>query len=148
MATIEKVLSIKFPFIRDLGIGINPFYNSSYYLFFGGKWFHKQRICTERNNIKTDSFPNKIYFMNLLLLLLFFFIPIIPNTQIAPFQKSITRINKKYYSWILFKFIQNKSSSIGTIPISSKRKNQGIFRLGQKSFWLNYYLKSKGKRIK
>jgi len=27
LATIEKVLSIKFPFIRDLGIGNNPFYN-------------------------------------------------------------------------------------------------------------------------
>jgi len=27
LATIEKVLSIKFSFIRDLGIGINPFYN-------------------------------------------------------------------------------------------------------------------------
>ena len=32
LATIEKVLSIKFPFIRDLGIGSNPFYNSSHYL--------------------------------------------------------------------------------------------------------------------
>jgi hypothetical protein len=30
LATIEKVLSIKFPFIRDLGIGSNPFYNFFY----------------------------------------------------------------------------------------------------------------------
>lgn len=28
LAIIEKVLSIKFPFIRDLGIESNPFYNS------------------------------------------------------------------------------------------------------------------------
>lgn len=32
LATIEEVLSIKFPFIRDLGIVRNPFYNSSHYL--------------------------------------------------------------------------------------------------------------------
>ena len=32
LATIEKVLSIKFPFIRDLGIASNPFYNSSHSL--------------------------------------------------------------------------------------------------------------------
>jgi hypothetical protein len=33
LATIEKVLSIKFPFIRDLGIDNNPFYNSFHYLW-------------------------------------------------------------------------------------------------------------------
>ncbi|PWA92478.1 hypothetical protein CTI12_AA058680 [Artemisia annua] len=31
LATIEKVLSIKFPFIRDLDIGRNPFYHCSHY---------------------------------------------------------------------------------------------------------------------
>lgn len=31
MATIEKVLSIKFPFPRDLGIGSNSFYHPFHY---------------------------------------------------------------------------------------------------------------------
>jgi len=54
LATIEKVLSIKFPFIRDLGIGSNPFKNF-FYLLLVRKWSHKQRDWTVRNNIKTDS---------------------------------------------------------------------------------------------
>lgn len=39
LATIEKVLSIKFSFIRDLGIGGNPFYNFIIY-----------RVRNQKNN--------------------------------------------------------------------------------------------------
>jgi len=54
LATIEKVLSIKFPFIRDLGIGSNPFYNliiSREKIIPQTKEFYN----TVRNNVKTDS---------------------------------------------------------------------------------------------
>lgn len=56
LATIEKVLSIKFPFIRDLGIGNNPFYNFFYfnYLLRENDPTNKGINCTVRNNIKKN----------------------------------------------------------------------------------------------
>ena len=60
LATIEKVLSIKFPFIRDLGIGSNPFYNL---LFYRARKennpTNKGIVNTVRNNVKTDSLIKK-----------------------------------------------------------------------------------------
>ena len=56
LATIEKVLSIKFPFIRDLGIGNNPFYNFFFlyfnYLLQENDPTNKGINCTVRNNTK------------------------------------------------------------------------------------------------
>ena len=56
LATIEKVLLIKFPFIRDLGIGNNPFYN---FFFFNFNYLLRENDptnkginCTVRNNTK------------------------------------------------------------------------------------------------
>lgn len=57
MATIEKVLSIKFPFIRDLGIANNPFYKF-FSLPLVGKRPYKESNCTVRNNIKTKQTNN------------------------------------------------------------------------------------------
>lgn len=53
LATIEKVLSIKFSFIRDLGIDRNPFYNIK--LFIVRKKNPTNKDNTVRNNVKTDS---------------------------------------------------------------------------------------------
>jgi len=59
LATIEKVLSIKFSFIRDLGIVRNPFYNLIIYRVVRNKSKKisqtKELYNTVRNNIKTDS---------------------------------------------------------------------------------------------
>lgn len=60
LATIEKVLSIKFPFIRDLGIGNNPFYN----LIISREKIipqTKELYNTVRNNVKTDSLKKIVY---------------------------------------------------------------------------------------
>jgi len=62
LATIEKVLSIKFPFIRDLGIGNNPFYNLIIYR--ARKENNptiKGIVNTGRNNVKTDLLIKFVY---------------------------------------------------------------------------------------
>ena len=62
LATIEKVLSIKFPFIRDLGIGSNPFYNFTFFIAREKKIIPqtKELYNTVRNNVKTDSLIKKL----------------------------------------------------------------------------------------
>lgn len=87
LATIEKVLSIKFPFIPDLAIGVLIhsiifFFN---FLSWERKGSHKQRNCTVRNNVKTDSLQKKTPFYSNCL-----------------FLTGINKKNKKYLNPIRF----------------------------------------------
>lgn len=104
MATIEEVLSIKFPFIRDLGIINNPFYNSSH--------FPKGKL--------SELYSSTKYHKNRLILKKDVDIPL----------KLCPRGDEMRYEIFEWDWISYKLSSIlinGTITIFSKLTNQGLY---------------------